>query len=110
VVTNAHTTDALIAANILCFGPSAKAAQIEASKAFSKDFMARHNIPTARYQNFKDAEAAYKYIDSLDYNIVVKASGLAAGKGRKSGDSNFVQRLLTLSVPRRHHPSEQARS
>ncbi|OQR78533.1 trifunctional purine biosynthetic protein adenosine-3-like [Tropilaelaps mercedesae] len=74
--------DDLTAAGIKCFGCSKAAAQIEASKAFSKDFMAKHNIPTAKYQNFTDAEAAKKFILSADFNaLVVKASGLAAGKG-----------------------------
>ncbi|KAI8970199.1 phosphoribosylglycinamide synthetase [Mycotypha africana] len=66
---------------IPCFGPSPKAAQMEGSKAFSKDFMKRHNIPTAAYENFTDYEKAKAYIESIDHKIVLKASGLAAGKG-----------------------------
>ncbi|KAI9277594.1 phosphoribosylglycinamide synthetase [Sporodiniella umbellata] len=66
---------------IPCFGPSPKAAQMEGSKAFSKDFMKKHNIPTAAYENFTDYEKAKRYIESVDYKVVLKASGLAAGKG-----------------------------
>ncbi|RCH82000.1 Bifunctional purine biosynthetic protein ade1, partial [Rhizopus azygosporus] len=66
---------------IPCFGPSPKAAQMEGSKAFSKDFMKKHNIPTAAYENFTDYEKAKKYIESVDHKVVLKASGLAAGKG-----------------------------
>lgn len=63
------------------FGPSAKAAVFEGSKTFSKDFMARHNIPTARYANFSNYDEAKKYLDTVDYNVVLKADGIAAGKG-----------------------------
>ncbi|ODV92743.1 hypothetical protein CANCADRAFT_92625 [Tortispora caseinolytica NRRL Y-17796] len=63
------------------FGPSAAAAQMEGSKTFSKDFMARHNIPTAAYANFSDFDAAVAYVNSVDHRVVIKASGLAAGKG-----------------------------
>lgn len=54
---------------------------MEGSKAFSKDFMARHNIPTAAYRNFTDHAAAVEYVKSVDHSVVIKASGLAAGKG-----------------------------
>ena len=64
-----------------CFGPSAKAAQLEGSKAFTKDFLARHNIPTAAYQNFSELEPALDYIRQQGAPIVIKADGLAAGKG-----------------------------
>lgn len=73
--------DKMTAAGVPTFGPSAKAAQLEASKAFSKDFMQRNNIPTAAYKNFTDYAAAKAYVDSISHNIVVKASGIAAGKG-----------------------------
>lgn len=63
------------------FGPSAKAAVFEGSKTFSKDFMAKHNIPTARYSNFSNYEDAKKYLENVDYNVVLKADGIAAGKG-----------------------------
>ncbi len=54
---------------------------MEGSKTFSKDFMKRHSIPTARYENFSDHDLASKHLDSIDYNVVIKADGLAAGKG-----------------------------
>jgi len=64
-----------------CFGPSLAAAQLEASKAFTKDFLARHNIPTATYANFTEIDKAIAYIRQVGTPIVVKADGLAAGKG-----------------------------
>jgi len=64
-----------------CFGPSAAAAQLEGSKAFTKDFLSRHNIPTGAYQNFNDLEPALEYIRAQGAPIVIKADGLAAGKG-----------------------------
>ncbi|KAF7725715.1 Bifunctional purine biosynthetic protein ade1 [Apophysomyces ossiformis] len=66
---------------IPCFGPSAKAARMEGSKTFSKDFMKKHNIPTAAYENFTDYEKAKAYVESVQHQVVLKASGLAAGKG-----------------------------
>ena len=63
------------------FGPTRAAAQLESSKAFSKAFMQRHGIPTAEYQAFTDAAAAHAYVDAKGAPIVVKADGLAAGKG-----------------------------
>ena len=67
--------------SLRCFGPSKGAAQLEGSKAFSKDFFARHNIPTAKYANFTDIDEAVAYIKQEGAPIVVKADGLAAGKG-----------------------------
>ena len=67
--------------NLPCFGPTAAAAQLEGSKAFTKDFLARHDIPTAAYQNFTDLEPALAYIREQGAPIVIKADGLAAGKG-----------------------------
>ncbi len=64
-----------------CFGPTAAAAQLEGSKAFTKDFLARYNIPTADYRNFSDLEPALAYIREKGAPIVIKADGLAAGKG-----------------------------
>ena len=64
-----------------CFGPSKMAAQLEGSKTFTKDFLARHNIPTAEYQSFTVIEEAVDYINQKGAPIVVKADGLAAGKG-----------------------------
>lgn len=63
------------------FGPSAAAAQLEGSKSFTKDFLARNNIPTARYATFNEVELACEYLRSVDLPIVIKADGLAAGKG-----------------------------
>ncbi|WP_150303045.1 phosphoribosylamine--glycine ligase [Pseudomonas saliphila] len=64
-----------------CFGPTASAAQLEGSKAFTKDFLARHQIPTGSYQNFTDIEPALAYLQQQGAPIVIKADGLAAGKG-----------------------------
>ena len=64
-----------------CFGPSADAAQLEGSKAFTKEFLERHSIPTAEYQSFTELEPALEYIREQGAPIVVKADGLAAGKG-----------------------------
>ncbi len=69
------------ARNLRCFGPSQGAAQLEGSKAFTKDFLARHKIPTADYQNFTEIEPALAYLREKGAPIVVKADGLAAGKG-----------------------------
>ncbi|WP_263082101.1 phosphoribosylamine--glycine ligase [Endozoicomonas sp. Mp262] len=68
-------------AGLTIFGPCQKAAQLEGSKAFSKDFLARHNIPTAEYQSFTDIDQAKAYVEKKGAPIVVKADGLAAGKG-----------------------------
>jgi len=84
VMLDEGIADALTAAGIPCFGPSKQAAQIESSKIFCKDLMARHKVPTAEYKSFKGAEsleAALKYVDEAPFMVVVKASGLAAGKG-----------------------------
>ncbi len=64
-----------------CFGPTSAAAQLEGSKAFTKDFLARHDIPTADYRNFSDLDDALTYIRAQGAPIVIKADGLAAGKG-----------------------------
>jgi phosphoribosylamine---glycine ligase len=68
-------------AGLRCFGPSKAAAQLEGSKTFTKDFLARHNIPTATYGTFTDVTAAIDYLNSQSFPIVIKADGLAAGKG-----------------------------
>ncbi|WP_305839180.1 phosphoribosylamine--glycine ligase [Photobacterium leiognathi] len=73
--------DAFRAAKLPIFGPTEAAAQLEGSKAFTKDFLARHNIPTAEYQNFTEIEPALAYLKQKGAPIVVKADGLAAGKG-----------------------------
>ncbi|MGB1272114.1 MAG: phosphoribosylamine--glycine ligase [Endozoicomonas sp.] len=73
--------DRFEAAGLAIFGPTQAAAQLEGSKAFTKDFLARHNIPTAAYQNFTEIEPAKVYVRQQGAPIVVKADGLAAGKG-----------------------------
>lgn len=77
----AGVVDEFRAHGLKVFGPTKTAAQLESSKAFSKDFMARHSIPTAQYETFTDAVAAHAYVDRLGAPIVIKADGLAAGKG-----------------------------
>lgn len=73
--------DAFQKAGLKCFGPTQGAAQLEGSKAFTKDFLARHNIPTAAYGTFTDQEEALAYLHQVGVPIVIKADGLAAGKG-----------------------------
>ena len=77
----AGVVDEFRAHNMRIFGPTKAAAQLESSKAFSKAFMKRHKIPTAEYEAFTDAAAAHAYVDAKGAPIVVKADGLAAGKG-----------------------------
>ncbi|MFP3874618.1 MAG: phosphoribosylamine--glycine ligase [Thiohalophilus sp.] len=77
----AGVVDEFTAAGLRCFGPGRAAARLEGSKAFSKEFLARHNIPTAAYGNFTDVEEAIAYVRQQGAPIVVKADGLAAGKG-----------------------------
>lgn len=77
----AGLVDDFAAAGLACFGPSKAAAQLEGSKAFSKDFLRRHNIPTAAHETFTDIQAATDYIRAQGAPIVIKADGLAAGKG-----------------------------
>jgi phosphoribosylamine--glycine ligase/phosphoribosylformylglycinamidine cyclo-ligase len=91
----AGIADALSAGEVRCFGPKQAAAQIEASKVFSKDFMARHNIPTARYSIFVHFDDAVACLEKVDYPIVIKASGLAAGKGVILPES-FEEAKVTL--------------
>ena len=73
--------DALEEKGIPCFGPRKNAAIIEGSKVFSKDLMKKYNIPTAQYEVFTDADEALKYVESCPIPTVVKADGLALGKG-----------------------------
>lgn len=77
----AGVVDAFRARGLRIFGPTQAAAQLESSKAFAKDFMKRHGIPTAAYETFSDVAAAHAYVDRLGAPIVIKADGLAAGKG-----------------------------
>lgn len=73
--------DAFKVKGLRVFGPDKKAAVLEASKAFSKDLMKKYNIPTAAYENFDDADKAIEYLESAEFPIVLKADGLALGKG-----------------------------
>ena len=77
----AGVVDAFATAGLPCFGPRQAAAQLEGSKAFTKDFLARHHIPTAAYGVFTEVEPALAYLERVGAPIVVKADGLAAGKG-----------------------------
>lgn len=77
----AGIADAAAKNGIPCFGPTQAAAQLESSKAFSKQFMQQHGIPTARYAEFNDLEPAIDYVRQESFPIVIKADGLAAGKG-----------------------------
>lgn len=77
----AGLVDEMEAAGIRTFGPRKNAAILEGSKAFSKDLMKKYNIPTAGYENFTDPEAALAYLENASYPIVLKADGLALGKG-----------------------------
>jgi phosphoribosylamine---glycine ligase len=86
--------------NLVIFGPSASASQLEGSKTFSKEFLTRHNIPTAIYQSFTDIEPAIKYLEAGNFPVVIKADGLAAGKGVVIAESLFegkqtVQEMLS---------------
>ena len=74
-------TDAFIEAGINCFGPESLGAQLEGSKDYAKSFMKKHNIPTASYESFTDADQAKNYIQENHLPLVIKADGLAAGKG-----------------------------
>ena len=77
----AGLVDRFVEAGLPCFGPTGSAARLEGSKAYSKDFMARHRIPTARYESFSALDKALAYIRKRGAPIVIKADGLAAGKG-----------------------------
>lgn len=74
-------TDVLESQGLKVFGPNKKCARLEGSKAFSKDFMTRHNLPTAKYKEYTNIDKAIDDIDDFGYPVVIKADGLAAGKG-----------------------------
>ncbi len=74
-------TDKFQESGLLCFGPSKDAARLEGSKEYMKDFLIRHNIPTAGYKTFTNSDEAIEHVYRQDYPIVIKADGLAAGKG-----------------------------
>ncbi len=93
----AGIVDAFRAAGLKIFGPTQAAARLESSKAFAKAFMQRHGIPTAAYASFGDAEAAHAYIRAKGAPIVIKADGLAAGKG-----------VVVATTPEEAHAAVQA--
>ncbi|MGD9932944.1 MAG: phosphoribosylamine--glycine ligase [Dehalococcoidia bacterium] len=95
--------DRLQAASILCYGPSAKASQLESSKAWAKAFMERHGIPSAASRTFSDYREARAFVEGRpDGPLVVKASGLAAGKGAMVCNSTFeVLEALDISMVRK---------
>ena len=80
--------DLMSRAGINCFGPSAKAALLEGSKSYSKQFLEKYNIPTAAYESFTEVDVALKYLTKQNYPIVIKADGLAAGKGVVIADNS----------------------
>lgn len=90
--------------HLAIFGPTKAAAQLESSKSWSKDFMMRHNIPTAKYKSFDDAKNATEYAETFDGPLVVKADGLAAGKGvtvcknAEHAKSEIVQFMQTVGA------------
>ncbi len=94
--------DALSEQGMRVFGPSAAAAQLEASKRFAKDFMTRHNIPTADYAVFEDAAEAIRYVHNAGAPLVVKADGLAAGKGvTVAGDVSQAEAAVRAAMENR---------
>ena len=93
--------DALEEAGIPCFGPCAKAAIIEGSKVFAKDLMKRYRIPTARYESFDDLDSALRYVETAPVPIVVKADGLALGKGVLIANTREEARAALTDMMRR---------
>ena len=92
--------DRLEAAGVRCFGPTAKAAAIEGSKVYAKELMKRHNIPTARYEVFDELDKALAYIESAEGPLVVKADGLAKGKGVVVAEDKEQAREAVLACMR----------
>ncbi|MDE6182620.1 MAG: phosphoribosylamine--glycine ligase, partial [Eubacteriales bacterium] len=91
--------DKLEEVGIKCFGPTKNAAIIEGSKIFAKNLMKKYNIPTANYETFSDIELALKYLDKVDFPIVIKADGLALGKGviiaeNKEDAKNSIYKIM----------------
>jgi phosphoribosylamine--glycine ligase len=86
----AGVVDAFQAENLAIFGPTQASSQLESSKAYAKDFLKRHRIPTAAYETFTDADSAIAYLQTQDYPIVIKADGLAAGKGVVIAENEHV--------------------
>jgi phosphoribosylamine--glycine ligase len=101
--SEAGVADAFIEAGLSIFGPTKAAVRIESSKAFSKDLMASKNIPTATYKNFTDAGAAIKYAKSRSLPVVIKADGLATGKGviiagKESDIEEAIEQIMVKKV------------
>ncbi len=90
--------DALEAVGVSCFGPRANAAIIEGSKVFSKNLMKKYNIPTAKYEVFDDMEAALKYLEDAPIPTVIKADGLALGKGVIIAETRDASRAAVKSM------------
>ena len=90
--------DALTEKGIPCFGPTAAAAQIEGSKVFAKNLMKKYGIPTAAYESFDDAAAALRYLETAEMPIVVKADGLALGKGVIIAQTREEARQAVISM------------
>lgn len=99
----AGIVDQFEANNLVIFGPNKKAAQLEGSKVYSKEFMNKYGIKTAEHQSFDDYAEALKYLDKINYPIVIKASGLAAGKGviiaqdRNEAETTLAAMLLDMA-------------
>lgn len=98
----AGIVDAFEAAGLKCFGPNRAAAVLEASKAYTKAFLARHNIPTAGYAVFEDLDAALSHIDEREAPMVVKADGLAAGKGVIVAENHETARRAAMDMLQAH--------
>ncbi len=94
----AGLTDALAAAGIPAFGPSRRAACLEISKTFAKQFMQKHGVPTADSASFQSLDRALAYVDACDHDIVIKADGLAAGKGVVLPESREEARMALSSM------------
>ncbi|MBO5564756.1 MAG: phosphoribosylamine--glycine ligase [Lachnospiraceae bacterium] len=94
--------DALTAAGIPCFGPDKKAAIIEGSKIFSKDLMKKYGIPTAAYETFTDMEKALAYLETASIPVVVKADGLALGKGVIIAETREDAKRAVISMMQEH--------
>jgi len=101
----AGIVDQFHAAGLRCFGPNRQAAQLEGSKTFSKTFMQRHQIPSARFQTFTDPDSAKQYIQQQTPPIVIKADGLAAGKGVIiAHDTDEAARAIDKLCTGQNHP------
>lgn len=94
----AGIVDAFQRVGLNCFGPTQAAAQIESSKVFAKDFMRRHHIPTGRYGIFTIYKDAIDYLHQIDYKVVIKASGLAAGKGVMIPDNTEEAKIALQQI------------